>query len=52
MLEKPVAQNITACKNQGKSCKLSDHWKSIDDTKQGMTQKRQKDGLKYKFSQK
>ena len=25
-LEKPGAQNITACENQGKQCKLSDHW--------------------------
>ena len=28
-LEKPGAQNIAACENQGKQCKLSDHWKSI-----------------------
>ena len=26
-LEKPIAQNITVCKNQGKQHKLSDHWK-------------------------
>ena len=24
-LEKPGAQNIAACKNQGKQCKLNDH---------------------------
>ena len=27
MLEKPGAQNITACKNQGKQCELSGHRK-------------------------
>ena len=27
MLEKSSAQNVTACENQGKQCKLSDHWK-------------------------
>ena len=27
MLEISSAQNITACGNQGKQCKLSDHWK-------------------------
>ena len=26
-LKDPGAQNITACENQGKQCKLSDHWK-------------------------
>ena len=26
MLEKPGAQNITVCENQGKQCKLCDHW--------------------------
>ena len=25
-LEKPGSQNIVACENQGKQCKLSDHW--------------------------
>ena len=29
MLEKPAAQNIAACENQCKQCKLSDHLKSI-----------------------
>ena len=29
MLKKPGAQNMTACENQGKQCKLSDHWKSF-----------------------
>ena len=29
MLEKPGAQNIAACENQGKQHELSDHWKSI-----------------------
>ena len=29
MLEKPGAQNIAACENQGKQRELSDHWKSI-----------------------
>ena len=28
-LEKLGAQNIAACENQGKQCKLSDHWKSV-----------------------
>ena len=28
MLEKPGAQNITACENQGKQCELSGHRKS------------------------
>ena len=27
MLEKPGAQNITVCENQGKQCELCDHWK-------------------------
>ena len=27
MLEKPGTQNITACENQGKQLKWSDHWK-------------------------
>ena len=29
MPEKPGAQNITACENQGKQCKLSNYWKYI-----------------------
>ena len=29
MLEKPGAQNIAACKTQGKQRKFSDHWNSI-----------------------
>ena len=29
MLEKPSAQNIAACDNQGKQREFSDHWKSI-----------------------
>ena len=29
MLEKPGAQNIAACENQGKQRKLSDDWKLI-----------------------
>ena len=29
MLEKPGAQNIAACENQGKQRELCDHWKSI-----------------------
>ena len=28
MLEKPGAQNITACENQGKQCELSGHKKN------------------------
>ena len=28
-LEKPGAQNIAACENQGKQRELSDHWKSV-----------------------
>ena len=44
-LEKPIAQNITVCKNQGKQHKLSDHWK-LKKKKTGNTEK---DWLKYKF---
>ena len=47
MLEKPSAQNITACENQGKPRKLSDHWKYKKRTKtvifdKGITQKKTK----------
>ena len=28
-LDKPGAQNIAACENQGKQCELSEHWKLI-----------------------
>ena len=53
MLEISSAQNITACGNQGKQCKLSDHWKlkkkRFFKKLLGMTQKRQKDWMKYKF---
>ena len=57
ILEKSSAQNIVACKNQGKQRNLSDPWKSNNvfflkqktKKKQGMTQKRQKDWLEYKF---
>ena len=30
MVEKPHAQNIIACENQGNQRKLSDHWKKTD----------------------
>ena len=49
------AQNITACENQGKQRELSDHWnlkknkKRFFFKKQWITQKTQKNWLKYKF---
>ena len=48
------AQNITACENQGKQRELSDHWnlkknKRFFLKKQWITQKTQKNWLKYKF---
>ena len=54
-LEKTSAQNITACENQGKQRELSDHWnlkknkKRFFFKKQWITQKTQKNWLKYKF---
>ena len=30
MVEKPGAQNKTACENQGNQRELSDHWKKND----------------------
>ena len=51
MLGKLGAQNKAVCENEGKQCVLSDHWKSIKMLfkNKWMTQKVQKDWLKYKF---